>query len=784
MSKRVAIIGAGPSGLSTAKAMLSVGIVPTVFDARNDVGGLWAPPELYLETTQLQPDMRTNISLSGQAFPGYHPYRPGQYPTFTSAKLMGEYLKGYSKEYLSNDMLRLGHKVTGVSQMNVDGVDYWRVKTADTDEIFDFLVIASGASSNPYIPLLDEVQTKFKGRFIHSSRYTGEEIIPRNCRKPQRILVIGGHMSGCEIAADLALRKATLPKSVRDKVVITHVFPRPFRILPRMLPFTNRKDPSAPRVLPLDLVLFDAGRFLDFPAPDSAEMLYEQRAASVNKLLGWDQGELGPQFYLTSWWRRDEIPIVVSESYDKFVRDRTILPVLGRFSRVSDKGDIIICSSIFSGREISTIEGLDTIIFATGYTPWPTLQSFLAPEILMKMGVQPGEDPHPRQLYDNLYRRVLCPQISRNIGFIGFQKLQHWGSIEMQGRWLASLFAGKVDWPSDEDIMDFGLRPDARREQHTEAPQNEKLGSGCMKSTQEKKSIVVATQDDYLETVSNLSKILNFNPLEIAGQAPHRPKPFIPACIGYASTDPADKYRKRHDRRAIQSLADILDKASMSPENVSRAIFAQLHGSWKFSVRVQQPSKCGTNAQFVYLGEAVTEFRPRLRTFVMCQDNQNHWLTKPAPARCLSVSHDVPEYAEVISVNGGEEINYLYRYDNLKGIITVFKVGDDGSYIFSHCLDFENRPLNPALEVIRFREESGWKATAIKMCPSTASIGALTYRFEFSGTRMIRFWIREREIDGDSETTSEIMYERLDPIYYKHVNSPQLLPEPEVPSFG
>lgn len=41
MVYRVAVIGAGPSGLSSIKACLEEGMVPTCFESSDDVGGLW-----------------------------------------------------------------------------------------------------------------------------------------------------------------------------------------------------------------------------------------------------------------------------------------------------------------------------------------------------------------------------------------------------------------------------------------------------------------------------------------------------------------------------------------------------------------------------------------------------------------------------------------------------------------------------------------------------------------------------------------------------------------------
>ena len=41
MVKRVAVIGAGPSGLTSMKACLEEGMVPTCFESSDDMGGLW-----------------------------------------------------------------------------------------------------------------------------------------------------------------------------------------------------------------------------------------------------------------------------------------------------------------------------------------------------------------------------------------------------------------------------------------------------------------------------------------------------------------------------------------------------------------------------------------------------------------------------------------------------------------------------------------------------------------------------------------------------------------------
>jgi dimethylaniline monooxygenase (N-oxide forming) len=40
--KKVAIIGAGPAGLTSAKYALQYGLMPTLFEKSNQIGGLWS----------------------------------------------------------------------------------------------------------------------------------------------------------------------------------------------------------------------------------------------------------------------------------------------------------------------------------------------------------------------------------------------------------------------------------------------------------------------------------------------------------------------------------------------------------------------------------------------------------------------------------------------------------------------------------------------------------------------------------------------------------------------
>ena len=92
----------------------------------------------------------------------------------------------------------------------------WNVTWSTTDKeetvAFDFLIIACGFFSEPYIPDIPGLNT-FPGTVCHSSSYSSPDAF-----KGQNIAIIGGSLSSVEIAEDIAPYAAS----------IHHVIPRPF----------------------------------------------------------------------------------------------------------------------------------------------------------------------------------------------------------------------------------------------------------------------------------------------------------------------------------------------------------------------------------------------------------------------------------------------------------------------------------------------------------------------------------------------------------------------------
>jgi len=197
---RIAIVGAGPGGLVTAKHALEAGFEATVFEASDDLGGQWHATATH---SGVWPRMRTNTSRAMTAFSDAP--APAPHPLHPAAEQIHAYLRAYADRFGVTERIRLRTPVQRVAPgWDVDG------------ERFDAVVVASGRFRKPRMPPgLDN----FTGELLHSFDYPGAEHF-----RGRTVLVYGNGISGAEIASDLA-RVATVlsafrkPRYVIQKVV-------------------------------------------------------------------------------------------------------------------------------------------------------------------------------------------------------------------------------------------------------------------------------------------------------------------------------------------------------------------------------------------------------------------------------------------------------------------------------------------------------------------------------------------------------------------------------------
>ena len=177
---RVAVIGAGPSGLAAAKHALEAGFDVTVFEAGAVLGGQWHTTAAH---SGVWPGMHTNTSRAMTAFSDFP--APAEHPLHPAAEQIHAYLEAYADAFEVTERIRFGTRVADVRPgWTVDG------------EPFDGVVAASGRFRRPRLPAgLDA----FRGELIHACDYPGA--VPFRDRAT---LVYGNGISGLEIASDLA----------------------------------------------------------------------------------------------------------------------------------------------------------------------------------------------------------------------------------------------------------------------------------------------------------------------------------------------------------------------------------------------------------------------------------------------------------------------------------------------------------------------------------------------------------------------------------------------------
>ena len=268
--KRIAVIGAGPSGLAAARALDRAGIEVVGFEAAHDVGGLWDienPRSTMYESAHLI-SSRTTTEFAEL------PMRSrADYPGHRELK---RYFGEYADTFGLRERFRFGTKVERVERdaagWSVDG------------ERVDGVVLANGTLAEPSIP---SFPGHFDGELLHSSAYKSATIFAG-----KRVLIVGAGNSGCDIAVDAVHHAASVDLSVRRGYyfVPRYLFGKPSDTLNQGRPLPARiKQAIDSRVL--RAFTGDPVRF-GFPKPDYR--IYESHPI-VNTLVlnHLGQGDLG-----------------------------------------------------------------------------------------------------------------------------------------------------------------------------------------------------------------------------------------------------------------------------------------------------------------------------------------------------------------------------------------------------------------------------------------------------------------------------------------------------------
>ncbi|MCB1473520.1 MAG: NAD(P)/FAD-dependent oxidoreductase [Rhodobiaceae bacterium] len=214
MKKRVAVIGAGPSGLAQLRAFQSAAEkgadIPEVvcFEKQEDWGGLWnytwrtgtdefgEPVHCSMYRYLWSNGPKEGLEFADYTFEEHFGKPIASYPP---RAVLWDYIKGRVEKAGVRDWIRFRNPVRWVEYLEDKGK--FRVVAndikadRDTDELYDYVVCASGHFSTPNVPEFEGFDS-FPGRVLHAHDFRDALEF-----KDQDILIIGTSYSAEDIGS-------------------------------------------------------------------------------------------------------------------------------------------------------------------------------------------------------------------------------------------------------------------------------------------------------------------------------------------------------------------------------------------------------------------------------------------------------------------------------------------------------------------------------------------------------------------------------------------------------
>jgi cation diffusion facilitator CzcD-associated flavoprotein CzcO len=409
---RVAIVGAGPSGLASCQVLAQRGIPFDCFEKGSDVGGLWRY-ENDNALASAYASLHLNTSRETARYASYP--MPEHYPDFPHHTQMLAYLEDYVEHFGLRDSIRYRTEVTAVEPLGETWEVRWRESDGATASArYTAVLVASGHHWEPRRLDLGLPGT-FVGVQLHSHLYrTAEAFADKN------VLVVGIGDSAMDIACDIsqASRMTFLTARRGAWIVPKYLGGAPLGEVTAKL---QSRLPSTGEVA--SGTLFNIGR------PIFARRIERIHGRPQDHGLPEPDHEFGAG-----------MPTVSAEIFTRIgLGHVTPKPWISRFD-----GERVHFQD-------GSVEGIDAIVYCTGYE---IVLPFLAADVL---------DPKDKAL--PLYRRVVHPD-RPGLYFIGL--IDVGGPLnplsELQAEWVADLLQGRLELPARAQMKRRIAREERRRQ--------------------------------------------------------------------------------------------------------------------------------------------------------------------------------------------------------------------------------------------------------------------------------------------------------------------------------
>jgi len=415
MGLKIAIVGAGFGGLSSAKVLTEFGHDVHVFEKESEVGGVWTASRRY-------PGLGTQNVRSTYALSDY-PYPKGT-PEWPSGEQVQNYLAGYVTTFNLSQKISLNTTVVSTHQ-SADGK--WTLTLSANGETrtegFDYLIIANGIFSDPFVPEFNGSDA-FKaagGKIMHTVDFHDLASV-----KGKKVVVVGYGKSSCDVANACVGTAASVTITARHLI---------WKVPKKLKNVLNYKM----------LLLTRMGEAL-FPYIQlkGAEAFLHGKGKKVSAgMLGSVQGVIEKQFKL------EKLGLHPHTGLDTIVRSTVSLASDGFFKHI-ENGEL----TVERDTEIVSMEAgkvhlsnghvleADYVICGTGFHQ---RVPFLEEAVMQSITDERGNF--------RLYRQLL-PLNVKNLAFSGynssfFSQL----NAEIGSIWIAAHIAGAITLPTTEQML-------------------------------------------------------------------------------------------------------------------------------------------------------------------------------------------------------------------------------------------------------------------------------------------------------------------------------------------
>ncbi|KAG4153197.1 hypothetical protein ERO13_D04G170200v2 [Gossypium hirsutum] len=452
MDRKVAIIGAGISGLLACKYTLSKGFHPIVFESQSTVGGVWTKT---VETTKLQTPKPV------YQFSDF-PWPESVSEDFPDGQKVFDYVNGYAKHFDLVKHIKFNTKVVGIefegpndeeiqawSLWGCNGEPFgskgkWKVVVEDlvtlSTEIYnvDFVIVCVGRFSG--LPNIPEFPPKkgpeaFDGKVIHSMEYAAmDHKQAAEFVKGKRVIVVGFQKSALDIAVECSAANGKEdPCTVLYRTAHWNV--------PDYLPWG------------FSLAHMYLSRFSELMVHKPGEGLLLSLLATILTPLRYAYSKF-VESDIKKKLRLEKHGMVPTHSFLKEISSCLISTVPEKFYDKVENGEIKLkkapsfsfCNNgVLVEGETSPIEA-DLVILATGFKGEKKLK-----HIFMSRTFQDYITGSPDAALP-LYRECIQPRIPQ-LAVIGFsESISNIFTSEMRCRWVAELLDGTFKLPSIKDM--------------------------------------------------------------------------------------------------------------------------------------------------------------------------------------------------------------------------------------------------------------------------------------------------------------------------------------------